>query len=65
MAKATVTSLSLYEGDNVDIHLLNTTQPAPNTRTSCVIRVANNNGVVQVELFDEATQVVVQTWKGV
>ena len=64
MAKATVSAIALYEGDNVDVHLYNTSQPAPNTRTSCVIRITNNNGVVQVELFDEATQVVVQTWKG-
>lgn len=65
MATIKANALSIHEGDNVDIHFLNTTQPAPNTKTVAVIKVRNVDGKIVIELYDPTTAISIQPYNGV
>ena len=65
MATIKASALSIYEGDSVDVFFLNTTQPAPNTKTNAVIKIANVDGKIVIELYDPTTAISIQPHKGI
>jgi hypothetical protein len=64
MATIKASALSIHEGDSVDVFFLNTTQPAPNTKTNAVIRVSNIAGKIVIELYDPTTAISIQSYNG-
>jgi ABC-type lipoprotein release transport system permease subunit len=64
MATIKASSMNIHEGDSVDVFFLNTTQPAPNTKTNAVIKVSNVAGKIVIELYDEKTAISIQPYSG-
>ena len=64
MATIKASALHIYEGDSVDVFFLNTTQPAPNTKTNSVIKVSNVAGRIVIELYDPTTAISIQPYNG-